>query len=151
MNAIKKILVVDDDMDDVQLFGEVIANIEPSIKLQHAEDGRDALEKLAETRNHLPDLIFLDLNMPRMDGKECLKKIKKDDQLNHIPVIIYTTSSQINDIEETMEAGAVCFITKPNNLKELERILVAVIGCIPADLEGSLRNLSKDTGTLIHC
>ena len=151
MNAIKKILVVDDDMDDVQLFGEVIANIEPSIKLQHAEDGRDALEKLAETTNHLPDLIFLDLNMPRMDGKECLKKIKKDDQLNHIPVIIYTTSSQINDIEETMEAGAVCFITKPNNLKELERILIAVIGSIPADLEGSLRNLSKDTGTLIHC
>ena len=151
MNAIKKILVVDDDMDDVQLFGEVIANIEPSIKLQHAEDGRDALEKLAETRSHLPDLIFLDLNMPRMDGKECLKKIKNDDQLNHIPVIIYTTSSQINDIEETMEAGAVCFITKPNNLKELERILIAVIGSIPADLEGSLRNLSKDTGTLIHC
>ena len=151
MNAIKKILVVDDDMDDVQLFGEVIANIEPSIKLQHAEDGRDALEKLAETTNHLPDLIFLDLNMPRMDGKECLKKIKKDDQLNHIPVIIYTTSSQINDIEETMEAGAVCFITKPNNLKELERILIAVIGSIPADLEGSLRNLSKNTGTLIHC
>ena len=151
MNTIKKILVVDDDMDDVQLFGEVIANIEPSIKLQHAEDGRDALEKLAETTNHLPDLIFLDLNMPRMDGKECLKKIKKDDQLNHIPVIIYTTSSQINDIEETMEAGAVCFITKPNNLKELERILIAVIGSIPADLEGSLRNLSKDTGTLIHC
>ena len=86
-----------------------------------------------------------------MDGKECLKKIKKDDQLNHIPVIIYTTSSQINDIEETMETGAVCFITKPNNLKELERILIAVIGSIPADLEGSLRNLSKDTGTLIHC
>ena len=151
MNTIKKILVVDDDMDDVQLFGEVIANIEPSIKLLHAEDGRDALEKLAETTNHLPDLIFLDLNMPRMDGKECLKKIKKDDQLNHIPVIIYTTSSQINDIEETMEAGAVCFITKPNNLKELERILIAVIGSIPADLEGSLRNLSKNTGTLIHC
>lgn len=151
MNTIKKILVVDDDMDDVQLFGEVIANIEPSIQLQHAEDGRDALEKLAETTNHLPDLIFLDLNMPRMDGKECLKKIKKDDQLNHIPVIIYTTSSQINDIEETMETGAVCFITKPNNLKELERILIAVIGSIPADLEGSLRNLSKNTGTLIHC
>ena len=151
MNTIKKILVVDDDMDDVQLFGEVIANIEPSRKLQHAEDGRDALEKLAETTNHLPDLIFLDLNMPRMDGKECLRKLKKNDQLNHIPVIIYTTSSQIIDIEETMEAGAVCFITKPNNLKELERILVAVIGCIPADLEGSLRNLSKDTGTLIHC
>ena len=80
-----------------------------------------------------------------------MKKIKNDDQLNHIPVIIYTTSSQINDIEETMETGAVCFITKPNNLKELERILIAVIGSIPADLEGSLRNLSKDTGTLIHC
>ncbi len=151
MNTIKKILVVDDEMDDVQLFGEVIANIEPSIELIYAEDGREALEKLAATTNYLPDLIFLDLNMPRMDGKECLKKIKNDEQLNKIPVIIYTTSSQINDIEETMEAGAVCFITKPNNLKELERILVAVIGSIPADLEWSLRNLSKETGTLIHC
>ena len=64
MNTIKKILVVDDDMDDVQLFGEVIANIEPSIELMYAEDGREALEKLAATTNYLPDLIFLDLNMP---------------------------------------------------------------------------------------
>lgn len=151
MNSIKKILVVDDDMDDLQLFGEVIANIEPAIQLLYAEDGREALEKLTETKDDLPDLIFLDLNMPRMDGKECLKRIKKEDQLNKIPVIIYTTSSQINDIEETMEAGAVCFITKPNNLKDLERILVAVIGSIPADLEWSLRNLSKETGTFIRC
>lgn len=144
-------LIADDDIDDVELFKETLNEINPSIQLYTAYDGQEALSILRSGEFSLPDIIFLDLNMPRMGGKECLKELKSDSQLRHIPVIMYTTSSQSKDIEETMMKGAVCFITKPANMKDLRNILSSIAESLPANLETSLRQLSRNSNTFIVC
>lgn len=145
------ILLVDDDRDDTALFEEVLGEVRPSIILQTAENGIEALEGLQNRVTPLPDLIFLDLNMPRMGGKECLLQLKGNTQLRNIPVIIYTTSSQSADIEEAMIAGAVCFITKPNSIKEMKTVLSSIVESLPHNLEKKLRALSNNSNTFIVC
>jgi|SRR6478735_7203905 len=142
--------LVDDDIDDVSLFQEMLSEVDPSIKFAHANDGQDALDQLL-SKSTTPDLIFLDLNMPRMDGIQCLKQIKQADELKDIPVIMYTTSSHSQDIEETMLHGAVCFITKPSSIRELESILSSIAESMPEELEDALRYLSNNANTFIVC
>jgi CheY-like chemotaxis protein len=146
-----RFLLVDDDADDVSIFKEVLEEINPSIDFIFAADGQEALEILKEQRTNFPDIIFLDLNMPRMDGKECLVQIKKDPVLQSIPVIMYTTSCQSKDIEETMLKGAMCFITKPTNIAELKHILSSISQNVHGNLEKSLRALSDTSSTFIVC
>ena len=146
----RSFLLVDDDPDDTFLFGEVLHDVDPSIEFRTAANGQEALD-LLKSMHSLPDVIFLDLNMPRMGGVECLSEIKADEALKAIPVIIYTTSSQSKDIEETIQKGAVCFITKPSNMKELTEILSAISRSLPANLEGAIRSLSKAGTHFIIC
>jgi CheY-like chemotaxis protein len=142
--------LVDDDVDDASLFQETLSNVNSGIRFAHAADGQEALDQLL-SKSISPDLIFLDLNMPRMDGKQCLALIKQEDELKDIPVIMYTTSSQSQDIEETMLNGAVCFITKPSSIRELESILSSIAESMPEDLEDALRYLSNNANTFIVC
>jgi len=142
--------LVDDDMDDTSIFKEVLNEVNPSINLICTTNGHEALTAL-KNKDNLPDIIFLDLNMPRMDGKECLAFLKKDEYLQHIPVIMYTTSCQSKDIEETMLKGAICFITKPSNIKELRNILASIAQNVHGNLEKSLRTLSNTSSTFIVC
>jgi len=142
--------LVDDDFDDASLFQATLSDVDPNIKFAHAADGQDALDQLL-SKSIRPNLIFLDLNMPRMDGKECLALIKQEDDLKDIPVIMYTTSSQSQDIEQTMLQGAVCFITKPSSIRELENILSSIAESMPEDLEEALRYLSNNANTFIVC
>jgi len=144
-------LLVDDDSDDTSLFKEVLEEVNSSIIFNSAEDGQQAIQFLKSRTNELPDVIFLDLNMPKMGGKECLTQIKKDEHLHKIPVIMYTTSSQSKDIEETMQKGAICFITKPTNIKELKNILASIAGRRHNNLEKTLRNLSNTINTFMVC
>jgi CheY-like chemotaxis protein len=144
-------LLVDDDSDDTSLFKEVLGEVNSSIIFNSAEDGQQAIQFLKSRTNELPDVIFLDLNMPRMGGKECLVQIKNDEKLHKIPVIMYTTSSQSKDIEETMQKGAICFITKPTNIKELKNILASIAGSVHNNLEKTLRNLSNTINTFMVC
>jgi CheY-like chemotaxis protein len=144
-------LLVDDDTDDTLIFRETLQEVNPSIGFTSALNGQEALNILKLENDKLPDLIFLDLNMPRMDGKECLSRLKNDDQLCHIPVIMYTTSSQSKDIEETMLKGAICFITKPTNVRELKNILSQIAQNVRGNLEKSLRTLSNTSSTFIVC
>jgi CheY-like chemotaxis protein len=119
------LLLIDDDIDDRMIFGEVLKELAPDIIYHEAINGEDALTKL---NNHLiPDLIFLDLNMPRVDGKQFLAEIQQLEHLKHIPVIIYTTSSHESDKKETRELGASYFLTKPNSLHELTHILTDIL------------------------
>ena len=142
-------LLVDDDADDVLLFADVLKEVNSGIRLFSSSNGLEALDFLAKNSHNLPKLIFLDLNMPRMDGKECLRAIKQDPQLSHVPVIMYTTSSQSRDIEETMMLGAVCFITKPSSVSDLRNI-IATISSTPAnDLTKTLRRLSNTSAYII--
>lgn len=143
-------LLVDDDPDDTFLFGEVLGDVAPSVVLSTAANGQEALEQLKGSSS-LPDLIFLDLNMPRMGGVECLTTLKGDEELSRVPVIIYTTSSQSKDIEECIQKGAVCFITKPSNIKELSEILTTLVQSLPNDLERAIQFLSRKGTHFIIC
>jgi CheY-like chemotaxis protein len=120
------ILIVDDDSEDRELFREAIAEIDPSIRCYSAQDGKDALREM----NHgldLPDFIFLDINMPVMNGRECLIEIKKHTRLRHIPVIMYSTTSDTMEIKGFYSLGAHDFLIKPRNFKKLVEALGSII------------------------
>lgn len=150
MSNYTRFLLIDDDADDVSIFTETMQDIDPLVEITTAGDGLEGLKMLKHAAGH-PDIIFLDLNMPRMGGKECLAEIKKDQELRKIPVIMYTTSSQSKDIEETMLKGALCFITKPTSLKELRHILSTISKNVHGNLEKCLRSLSNTSTTFIVC
>lgn len=112
-----KILLIDDDEDDRDFFQFALEDIDKDIEYASAESGYEALEMLPQSA--LPDYIFLDLNMPAMSGRECLIELKKNPSFSHIPVIIFSTSSDPHDKEETKQLGAIDFITKPSKTSDL--------------------------------
>jgi CheY-like chemotaxis protein len=114
------ILLADDDEDDVVLIRDSFQRSKLSNDLRVVEDGVELMDYLRREgtfadpeRSPRPDIILLDLNMPRMDGREALKEIKNDQKLKDIPVIILTTSQTHADISRSYQDGANCFITKP--------------------------------------
>lgn len=120
------LLIADDDEDDKEMFIEVVADINASINCVKAANGSDALQILKK-EEPVPDFIFLDLNMPRVNGRQCLELLKKDEKLSSIPVIIYTTSRSSEDKEDVKKLGAVHFITKPSSMIALRKELEAVL------------------------
>ena len=118
----RTIFMIDDDVEDQEMFSETLYSVDQSIKCIKSSDGRQALQTLLK-ESVLPDYIFLDLNMPMMNGYEFLKEIKKHEKLNQIPVIIYTTSSESKHKDEVLNLGAASFITKPSDLSELKKLL----------------------------
>ncbi|MES1219329.1 MAG: response regulator [Bacteroidota bacterium] len=128
MKANITIFIADDDEDDMNLFIESAREIDEMINFVTASDGQQAMRILKDERNPLPDYIFLDLRMPRINGKKCLEEIKKDERLRHIPVFIYTTSRDVKDSIELKKRGAAHFISKPANPSEIFYILSTVLG-----------------------
>jgi len=121
------ILMVDDDEDDRLLFEDVIKETSLLCQLHNAVDGQDMFDKLQATSNaELPDLILLDLNMPRMDVREALEKIKSDPRLRLIPVVILTTSNAETDIIKSYDCGASSYIPKPVTFDELTEKIIAL-------------------------
>lgn len=119
--------LIDDDDDDQEIFSLALSNIDENIDCITANDGIDALTKLNKEEQFTPNFIFLDLNMVRMNGRECLSAIRKIPRLDHIPVIIYSTSSEQNDITETKNLGAADYIVKPPSMGLLEKRLEQVL------------------------
>lgn len=119
--------LIDDDDDDQEIFSLALNTIDENISFVTANDGIEALNKLQIEGAFIPHFIFLDLNMVRMSGRECLREIKKIPHLKNIPVIIYSTSSEQKDITETMLLGATDYIVKPPSIsiltKRLEQVL----------------------------
>ena len=113
------ILFIDDDADDYDVFREALKIIDDRAKCLHAVSGEDALDLLKNILLVLPDLIFLDVNMPTMGGKECLRKIKEVERLKDIPVIMYSTTANPREIDIFYAMGAVKFIIKPVTFGEL--------------------------------
>ncbi|HEY4148974.1 MAG TPA: response regulator [Chitinophagaceae bacterium] len=121
------ILLADDDEDDRMLFADIVEQIEQSIALNTVDDGEQLIQALTDDGVTLPDVIFLDLNMPNKNGKECLKEIKAHDRLKHLPVIIYSTSAAEKDVREAYNDGATLYIQKPSNIKGLKKTLTEVL------------------------
>lgn len=112
------LLLVDDDLDDQMLFQDAIKEIDPLMQVITAVNGVDAL-KILSSDPISPDYIFVDLNMPLMNGIQCLQEIKKIRAHANVPVIIYSTSSYERDILQTINNGAFYYIVKPFSFQEL--------------------------------
>lgn len=119
------VMLADDSPDEHFLFIHTVKGIDKSITVTTAMNGEDLLAKLSQCQA-LPDLIFLDINMPLKNGKETLSDMRKDPHLQAIPVVIYSTSDEKSDIEETFALGADMYIKKPQDFLELEDILAGV-------------------------
>jgi PleD family two-component response regulator len=133
----KTILIVDDDSDDRALFSEAITKVDPELNLQIGFNGLMALNKVKEEK---PDLIFLDINMPVMDGWRCLSALKSTESTKDIPVIMYSTSSYIEDIDRAISMGALCFFTKPYGFNDLKTSIAMVISHLKNETLSKLQN-----------
>ena len=117
----KSCLLIDDDHDDQLVFSIIIDKLGKSIFCVTADSALEGLKRLQEDPTFVPDSIFLDLNLPGMNGIDCLARIKADPNLSKIPIVIYTTSSQKLDIEKAKSLGAVDFIVKSHDVDDLTR------------------------------
>lgn len=118
-----EILLVEDSPGDVRLCEEALRESARPPRLHVVRDGVEAMEFLRKPEQALPDLILLDLNLPRKDGRQVLRELKQDARLRRIPVVVLSTSSADKDIRDCYDLLANCFITKPADLGDF---LVAV-------------------------
>lgn len=128
-----KILLADDDVMDRELFIDAIQETETNCKIDEATNGKEVLEYLDRCKQ-FPDFIFLDLNMPIMDGRETLIQIKQSERLKVIPVFILTTSCSPNDVFDSYQAGANLFLVKQPSFDSL----VSTLGNITALYHGGM-------------
>lgn len=117
------ILLADDDEADRLLFQEAFSEIKIKTIVHITNNGVELMEYLSADDARLPDVIFLDLNMPRKNGLECLIEIRNTEKLKNISVAIYSTSDNEKDMDETFRNGANVYITKPNSFNVLKQVL----------------------------
>ncbi len=126
MNSEFRIFVVDDDPDDQELVTEALGMTEIRSVQEYFLDGQELMDRLVAEKAILPDLILLDLNMPRVDGRTALSRIKSNDKLRHLPIVILTTSRSDDDVRSCYRLGANSFITKPARFEELVSVMEKV-------------------------
>jgi CheY-like chemotaxis protein len=122
-----QILLADDDEDDRLFFKDTIDSLTISTHLTMVENGKEMMDFLLSEDLVLPDIVFLDLNMPGRSGIEYLSEIRKHPKLKDISIAIYSTSSSEKDIEQTFINGANIYINKPNNFDDLKEVLKKVL------------------------
>lgn len=127
------VLLADDDIDDCRFFKKALEELQLSTHLAIVHDGEELMKYLDEHLAQLPDVLFLDLSMPRKTGFECLTEIKENDTLKNLPVIVFTTSfvkgiSYEKGLANTLtRIGAEEYIRKPSDFEQLKRIISKVI------------------------
>jgi chemotaxis family two-component system response regulator Rcp1 len=119
-----KVLLVEDNPGDVDLVLDVLKSASPPVECSIASDGVEALRMLREQPR--PQLILLDLNLPKKDGRQVLAEIKTDVRLRHIPVIVLSSSEAPSDLAEVYRLHANCFLTKPVDLEDYQRLVGAI-------------------------
>jgi CheY-like chemotaxis protein len=117
------ILLADDDIDDCIFFKEALDELPLSTHLTVVHDGEQLMQLLTNETNELPDVLFLDLNMPRKNGFECLSEIKLSKKLNQLPVIIFSTSFEQEVVNQLYQNGAQYFIRKPSEFSQFKKII----------------------------
>lgn len=123
MQQSKRVFLIDDDEDDQLFFGIGLSEYDPSIEFLYYKDSETALRRLSEKMQPLPDIVFLDWNMPKLSGSQILGAIRANGRYNDVPIIIFTTSSSSQDKDEAEQLGASYFLSKPASLYELKRNL----------------------------
>jgi two-component system, chemotaxis family, response regulator Rcp1 len=124
------ILLVEDNPGDVELTQDALRRSKVATRVAVVTDGEDAMDYLRRSLGNeeeaTPDLVLLDLNLPKKDGMEVLKEMKEDPNLKHIPVVILTTSEAERDILASYRRGANCFISKPVDLTEFRKVVESI-------------------------
>jgi CheY-like chemotaxis protein len=122
-----EILIVEDDLGDVELIKESLKMSKFKVVLSHVSDGQECMEYLRKQGPYSavkkPDVVLLDLNLPKKDGRQVLAEMKTDPVLKKIPVVILTTSDNAADINKAYALGANCFVTKPVDFDQIKKIV----------------------------
>ncbi|MDO7171929.1 response regulator [Mariniflexile sp. AS56] len=121
------IILADDDEDDRLFFTDAFDELNMSTKVNTFNDGVELMDYLLCEEAILPQVLFLDLNMPKKNGIECLNEIKSNSKMADIAIAIYSTSASEEDIEETFVLGANIYIKKPSSFKQLKKVLSEVV------------------------
>ncbi|MGO4771228.1 response regulator [Flavobacterium sp. W22_SRS_FK3] len=123
-----RILLTDDDQDDRDFFADAVEDMHLNFPVEFCKNGSELLNRLYNRNLVIPDIIFLDLNMPVMSGFETLQQIREDDLFKHIPIIaIYSTSASQEGVKNTFRLGANAYIVKPNDFSDLKKLIKKII------------------------
>lgn len=120
-------MLIDDDIDDRELFAHALKHLNLSVDFVTANDGVHAIEKINSDSGLTPYFIFIDVNMPRMNGIECLVEIKKISRVKNVPVYLYSTYADPKTLKEGKKLGAIDLLVKAPNMKELEQTLAKLL------------------------
>ncbi|SKC65523.1 Response regulator receiver domain-containing protein [Ohtaekwangia koreensis] len=135
--------MADDDQDETDLFGEALRDIDQSLELYSAANGKEAISALYRGQVR-PEIIFLDINMPEMNGWDCLTTLKSDATLREIPVVMYSTSSAGLDGKRAVQSGAICYLEKPPSFLKLKDFLEKISISSRTNLPATLRAIEAN-------
>ena len=135
------IILADDDDDDILFFTDAFDNLKIKTKVKVFKDGIELMDYLNRKDSLMPDVLFLDLNMPKKSGLECLVEIKDNPKMSDIAIAIYSTSASEEDIEKTFVLGANIYIKKPSDFIKLQEVLSKVVSI---NWQYHTNNLNKD-------
>lgn len=141
-DTIYNVILADDDEDDRMLFSEALEEISLKTKLSLFKHGQELLDYLFQPNLELPNLIFLDINMPILNGIQCLTEIRSNPKLKDISIAMYSTSSSEKDIEESFNKGANIYINKPSCFNKLCEIVEKTL---EINWQNHSSKLNKDT------
>ncbi len=119
-----KILLADDDLDDCNFFKNALDALPQESEFETVNDGEQLMNYLSENAENLPDILFLDINMPRKNGLECLTEIKKNDFLKDLPVVVFSSSKSYDKVKLVFKLGGYVYATKPNDMGQLKQIIL---------------------------
>lgn len=143
------ILIADDDDDDFIIMRDAFQDLHQKHLLDHVADGQKIFSYLQQCMDQqkLPDLILLDINMPRMDGIEALRRIKRSEEFKTIPILMYSTSSDMEQMRKCYQLGANGFVTKGNSYKIVLAFANHIINFLSGTqaIPGSLTNINKNS------
>jgi CheY-like chemotaxis protein len=140
-NSTHNLLLADDDTDDCLFFKEALEELPVSSSLKTVYNGEELMNWLSKSYDNLPDALFLDLNMPRKSGFECLAEIKLINELKNLPIIIFSTSMDMDIIDALYNNGAYYYLRKPGDFSKLKKVIHDVIISISTN---NLNQPSKD-------
>ena len=141
MSETNTFLYIDDDADDLLIFGEALESLYPGVtvlKAQSGEEGVELLSKMEADSKPFPRLIILDMNIPKMDGRQTLQTIRNNKNWQNIPVVIFTTTTNSADMEFCKKYGADC-ITKPMDYKSLTQTMQRLVSYSTLNYAGDTR------------
>jgi DNA-binding response OmpR family regulator len=135
------VLLTDDNVNEHFFFKHCAKNISDKIKIISLNSGKALIDFLENAENALPDILFLDVNMPLKNGNECLADIRAKDRYDKLQVVMYSTSDSNEDVERAFELGANLYVKKPVGIDELKQVLVRVFAIFE---ENKLQSIEKN-------